>query len=372
MSTAIPARLSVAGTWTRRSRLLLVPWMVAGVRSQFEQMRRAPGLEGARVIPIHPYRDGGLIERLPLPSTLRGTIRSTGAATRAIAMRNLGAVWTQVALPMLPFALARAGRRLPLFYAIDCTPAQLHAFGGHYTGVDDPDSPQGRLTAACLRLFFSRCEGLLPWSAWAARSMVADYGAREEAVHVVPPGIDLEQWAPVERDPDRRPRLLFVGADFERKGGPLLLDMYRRHLRDETDLHLVTRAALPPELGVFVHNELGVGDPRLRELYQTSDVLVLPTLADCFSIAALEAMACALPVVISRTGGIPEIVIDGETGMLVAPGQADSLLRALRVMLTSAAVRRRMGEAGRRRVERHFDARVQAATTVGIMSEAAA
>jgi glycosyltransferase involved in cell wall biosynthesis len=190
-------------------------------------------------------------------------------------------------------------------------------------------------------------------------------------VHVVPPGIDLEQWKPVERGLDRRPRLLFVGADFERKGGPLLLDVYRRYLRDETDLHLVTRAVLPSEPGVFVHNDLGVGDPRLRELYQTSDMLVLPTMADCFSIAALEAMACGLPVVISRTGGIPEIVIDGETGMLVAPGKADSLLRALRVMLTSPDVRRRMGEDGRRRVERHFDARVQAATTVGIMSEAA-
>ena len=334
MSTAIRATMPVGGTWTRSSRLLLVPWMVAGVRSQFEQMRQTPGLENARVLPVHPYRERGLIERLPLPAAMRGTLRSTLSATRAVGMRHLGAVWTQVALPMLPFALTRAGSRIPLFYAIDCTPLQLHEFGGHYLGVDDPNSPQGRLTAACLRLFFQRCAGLLPWSAWAARSMVRDYGAHEEQVHVVPPGVDLEHWFPIEREAGRRPRLLFVGADFERKGGPMLLDVYRKHFRNEADLHLVTRAAIEPEPGVEVHNNLGVGDASLRELYQTSDALVLPTLADCFSMAALEAMACGLPVVISAVGGVPEIVIDGETGMLVAPGQEGSLVRAVRVILS--------------------------------------
>jgi glycosyltransferase involved in cell wall biosynthesis len=351
--------------------LLLVPWMVAGVQTQFDQMRGSPGLDGATVIEVHPYRQGALLERLPLPASLRGTIRSTMSAAPALPMRTVGAVWTQVALPMLPFALMR-GKRVPVFYAIDCTPMLLHAFGAHYRGVDDPSSLQGRLTAACLRLFFRRCAGLLPWSEWAARSMVRDYGALPEKVHVVPPGIDFDQWFPLPRDPAARPRLLFVGGDFERKGGHLLLDVYRRHLRDECELHLVTRAPIASEPGVHVHAGLNVGDPRLRKLYQSSDVLVIPTFADCFSMAALEAMACGLPVVISAVGGIPEIVVDGETGILIAPGRGDALLDALRTILASPSSARRMGGAGRQRVERHFGARQQSAETLGIMAAAGA
>ncbi|TMC54320.1 MAG: glycosyltransferase family 4 protein [Chloroflexi bacterium] len=366
MSTALHARASGpdAGL-ASRSRLLLVPWMVAGVQSQFEQMRSSPGMEQARVIPVRPFREGGLIERLPLPPPLRGTIRSTVAAAASIPQRGIRAVWTQVALPMLPFAMTRS---VPIHYAIDCTPALLHGFGNQYAGVDDPASPAGRLVGACLRLYFSRCAGLLPWSAWAARSMIRDYAAAADRVHVVPPGIDLERWFPVAHEPPARPRLLFVGGDFQRKGGPLLLDAYRRHLRDECDLHLVTRARLAPEPGVFVYNGLEVGDAGLRELYQSSDLLVLPTTADCFSMAALEAMACGLPVVISGVGGISEIVTDGETGMLITPGRGDSLLRALRLMLAAPGLRQRFGLAGRRRVEQHFDARVQSAATLAIMA----
>jgi glycosyltransferase involved in cell wall biosynthesis len=348
--------------------VLLVPWMVAGVQTQFEQMRHTPALDGARVIEIHPYRAGGLIEHLPLPASLRGTVRSTVAAAGSIPRREIRAVWTQVALPMLPFTVTRP--RVSVYYAIDCTPIQLHRFGGHYGGVDDPASPQGRLTAACLRLFFRRCTRLLPWSEWAAGSMAKDYRALPEKIRVVAPGIDLEQWFPVSGKGSGLPRLLFVGADFERKGGPLLLDVYRRHLRDECELHLVTRHAIDPEPGVHVYADLKVGDSRLHELYQSCDVLVLPTLADCFSMAALEAMACGLPVIISAIGGIPEIVVDGETGMLIPPGNGDSLLQALRAVLSSSALRERLGAAGRRRVERFFDARTQTATTLSIMAPA--
>jgi glycosyltransferase involved in cell wall biosynthesis len=343
--------------------------MVAGVQTQFEQMRHAPALDGARVIEIHPHRAGGLIEHLPLPASLRGTIRSTVAAAGSIPRREIRAVWTQVALPMLPFTLTRP--RVSVYYAIDCTPIQLHRFGGHYGGVDDPASPQGRLTAACLRLFFRRCTRLLPWSEWAAGSMAKDYGALPEQIRVVAPGIDLERWSPVSGKGVGLPRLLFVGADFERKGGPLLLDVYRRHLRDECELHLVTRHAIAPEPGVHVYNDLRVGDGQLRKLYQTSDALVVPTLADCFSMAALEAMACGLPVVISAIGGIPEIVVDGETGILVPPGRGDALLQALRSVLASSRTRRRLGRAGRQRAQQLFDSRRQSETTLSIMASAA-
>lgn len=360
------AQFNAANGAAAANGVVLVPWMVAGVQTQYEQMRRTAGLQAASAVEVRPYREGGIVERLPLPGSLRGTIRSTLAASPLLRMAGVRAVWTQVALPMLPFAIMH-GRRVPVFYAIDCTPRLLHAFGAHYGGVDDPATPQGRLTAASLRLFFRRCAGLLPWSRWAARSMIEDYGADRDRVDVVAPGIDLQRWAPAARKPGKRPRLLFVGGDFERKGGPLLLEIFRGGLRDLCDVHLVTRANLDPEPGVFVHSGLTPAGDQIRALYQASDILVVPTLADCFSMAALEAMACGIPVVISSVGGIPEIVVDGQTGILVEPGQARPLVHALRTLLESPGLRRRLGEAGRRRAETLFDARVQSARTMEII-----
>lgn len=343
--------------------------MVAGVQTQYEHLRRLPLFETARVIETHPYRAGGWVERLPLPASMRGTIRSSLTIVPALVGPRNAAVWTQVALPMLPYALSRAAAgRVPIFYAIDCTPALLHRFGGFYGGVADPDSRKGRAIAAFMRLFFSRCAGLLPWSQWAGHSMVDDYGAAPERVHVVPPGIDLEQWTPASGRDQTVPRLLFVGGDFDRKGGPLLLDVFRKHLRGTCELVLITRARLEPEAGLEVHRDLMPGDPRLLEVYRSCDALVLPTLADCFSMAALEAMACGLPVVISAVGGIPEIVVEGDTGFLVPAGDGRALLEAIRAVVDMPASRTAMGVAGRRRAEAHFDADKQTKLTYSIMA----
>ena len=71
----------------------------------------------------------------------------------------------------------------------------------------------------------------------------------------------------------------------------------------------------------------------------------------------LEAMACGKPVIATRIGGVPEVVEDGVTGLLVAPGDEEAFAQAILRLLKDPVLRRRMGEAGRRRVERHFDQR---------------
>lgn len=353
--------------------VLLVAWMVAGVQTQYHHLRsRLPAGLRIRAIETVPYIEGGRVERLRLPPSVRGTMRSTLTLLHALKGRRVDVVWTQVALPMLPFAVTRGAiQRIPIFYAIDCTPALLWRFGGQYPQVTDPESPKGRLTSTCLRLFFRRCAGLLPWSNWAARSMIRDYGADPETIHVIPPGIDVESWKPAGRRSDSaRVRLLFVGADFDRKGGPLLLDLFRSSFRDSCDLHMVTQAPLKPEPHVYLHDGFRPGDPGLLELYRRCDILVLPTLADCFSMAALEAMACGLPVVISRVGGIPEIVVNGETGALVEPGDVAGMRRALQGLVSNPELRRRWGAAGRTRAVTCFSAAAQAARSAQILATA--
>ncbi len=92
-------------------------------------------------------------------------------------------------------------------------------------------------------------------------------------------------------------------------------------------------------------------------LLDATDVLLHPTLVDAFPTALLEAMAASVPIVASAVGGIPEIVEDGLTGVLVpAPPDAEHVAAALAPLLEDAAERRRLGEAGRARYERDFTA----------------
>lgn len=93
----------------------------------------------------------------------------------------------------------------------------------------------------------------------------------------------------------------------------------------------------------------------IPEVLSAIDVLVVPTLFfESASIAAVEAMAMGVPVVASRLGGIPELVIDGETGLLVPPGDATALAQALRTLLEDPERRRSMGRQARQRVLAHF------------------
>jgi glycosyltransferase involved in cell wall biosynthesis len=343
-------------------------WNVAGVKTQYENVRSAaqtlPDV-ALRYVEITPHKPGGILERLPLLSERsKGSLRSIACAAPLFWQGPVDVFWTQADTALFPVFATRA-RLLGIPWALstDATTAQVENFPEY--GMRAPDGHvslkhqlRNRMAAYC----YQHASLLLPWSQWAAGAILREYGVPAEHVHVVPPGVDLRLW-PQRTSPaevEGLPRLLFVGGDFERKGGPLLLDVFRARFRGRCELHLVTKGAVEAEDGVFLYSDLGPNDPRLRHLYQTCDALVLPTRADCFSLASIEAMAAGLPVITCAVGGIPEIVEDGGSGWLLPVDDGHALAEAIDALLIDSARAWAFGLRGRAIVEERFDARKNA------------
>jgi colanic acid/amylovoran biosynthesis glycosyltransferase len=115
--------------------------------------------------------------------------------------------------------------------------------------------------------------------------------------------------------------------------------------------------ALAGELGVGdrVRFTGAVGQDELPGWYRRADLFCLPTFSEGLGVVLIEAMAAGLPVVSTRVMGVPEVIEDGDCGLLVSPGRADELAAAIERMATSPDLRARMGRRGRVRVEREFD-----------------
>ena len=206
---------------------------------------------------------------------------------------------------------------------------------------------------------FARARGFVAWSNWTKQSFVEDYGCAEEDVAVIPPGIDCARFGVGDREHEL-PRILFVGGDFERKGGDLLLRVFRERLRGKAELLLVTAASIAAEPGVKLYSGLKPNSGELLELYRTSDIFVLPTRGDCYPLVCMEALAAGLPMVATRVGGIPDMVQEGKTGHLVDVDDASALGDALLALVENPAQRRAMSEHGRQDATARFDARQNA------------
>ena len=209
-------------------------------------------------------------------------------------------------------------------------------------------------------------------------------------VHVIHNGIDPAIYRPTtEGDAlaqygvhSERPYVLFVGRITRQKG---IIHLVRAILSIDPSAQVVLCAGAPdtPEIGremraaVEAVQAQRTGVVWIQEmvarhvaiqLYSHAAVFCCPSIYEPFGIINLEAMACATPVVASAVGGIPEVVVDGETGLLVPlaqqteapfepvdpPGFSRDLATAINRLLADAALRQRMGAAGRQRVETHF------------------
>jgi glycosyltransferase involved in cell wall biosynthesis len=218
-----------------------------------------------------------------------------------------------------------------------------------------------------------RTDFFIPFSQWAADILVQGCSAPAERVRAIHVGLDLDVWSHV-RSVRRAPttKILFVGGDFVRKGGGLLLEVFEKEFRDSAELHLVSRQApknLPPR--VYVHDDYLPNDPRFIELYTSVDMLVVPTTADTGPLwVFMEAMAMGLPVIGTDTGSNPELVRQGETGYMIPVGDGASLAQAIRALSDDAEIRQSMGRRGRELIERKYNAAVNVPLILRCMKDA--
>ncbi|MEO9190560.1 MAG: glycosyltransferase family 4 protein [Acetobacteraceae bacterium] len=217
----------------------------------------------------------------------------------------------------------------------------------------------------------SRIDAFIPFTSWGGRILNLGCAVPREKIFPIHVGLDLEVWLPNEPEPvarDLLPRLLFVGADFERKGGNLLLQVFEQHFSGSAELHIASSQA-PKNVpaNVYVYRDLHPNDPGLVALYASCDMLILPTTADLVPWVLLEAMAMQLPVVCTDVGAIPEIVINNVTGFVVPASNHEALIAAITTLLADADLRRTMGRRGRQRVVEDFDAAKNVPRILAIM-----
>jgi glycosyltransferase involved in cell wall biosynthesis len=253
-------------------------------------------------------------------------------------------------------------RRLPTVVSLDATPINYDTVGRYYGHQPAGNGLLDRQKYRMNRRVFHAAAGLVAWSEWARRSLSLDYGVDPARVRVIAPGAAPEYFELGERRStsvevvgDRPVRLLFVGGDFRRKGGPLLLDCVRGELANRCELHLVTQESVPTAPNVYIHTGLGPNSPELLRLFAEADIFVLPTMAECLAVALMEATASGLPVITTDVAALSEAVRPGESGLLIRPGDLTSLRRAIVALVNDTQLRQRMGRAGFDLAQQKFD-----------------
>ena len=204
----------------------------------------------------------------------------------------------------------------------------------------------------------NRMTAVFTFSEYLRQSFIRDYHVPESRVFNVGGGINLTTFP--DSDPAKdysANRILFIGTQFERKGGPQLLQAFRvlRESIPDAELHIVgpvTVTDLPP--GAIAHGHLSKANPahveQLEALFRRATLFVLPSLYEPFGIAPLEAMLYGIPCVVTDAWALAESVTPGRTGALVERGSVPDLAAKLLQLLSDPAKLREMGRAGREQV----------------------
>ncbi|BAY84262.1 group 1 glycosyl transferase [Calothrix parasitica NIES-267] len=296
--------------------------------------------------------------------SLKVSLRTHDAIKSAIQLQTLDGLFlhTQTlglfAIPLM--------HRIPTIISTDATPLNFDSIAAGYNHQVGTNFLAERIKYQWNKSTYNAAAAIVTWCKWSKDSLIHDYGIPDEKVIIIPPGVDLEKWH-FQRNKNiesqENPlRLLFVGADFARKGGYTLLEAFLNGLEQDFILDIVTKDTnLKRELtgirNLNIYCDLTPNNPRLKQLFAQADIFVFPTEADCFGIAVSEAMAAGLPVITTDIGGLSEQVEHGVNGLIIPPSDATALAIALRTLKNNPLKIASMAARSRQIAEKRLDAR---------------
>jgi|GEM_PF-306840 len=281
-----------------------------------------------------------------------------------------GAFWIAICLRDVPLVIRLHG--------------EMYTF--HKYTPDLPMTLALRLNRVLQRVALRRARLLISPSHVHAQEIAAELGAEHPAIEVIPNTLAL----PLQSDGiaatdstaaiPRGPFILYVGRLERRKGIPLLFEAAHQLIQAMPEVRFVLAGGHHPTLSQadlerlvqrfglrdHIHFLGHVPKEQLSIWYRRAAMCVLPSYYETFGLAALEPMAFGVPVVTTTAGGLPEVVEDGVTGILVAPGDAPALAEAMLRLLRDTDLRSRIGRAGRERAERRFDVAQHLDTTLQV------
>ena len=332
-----------------------------------------------RVMCAGPVPGSSPAAALALPRLRHELHAGVQAARRIRALERAGEAFDVIHFHTQATAYASLGRmrRMPSVVSIDVT--QRLASGEPPAGLARLDYAPN---AALDRLVFRAAAAVTATSRWAADDLLRAQPALADRVYVMPYPVPLEgfdaAWMTERagRTAGEPVRVLFVGGDWARKGGPELLEAWRAGgFTERARLDVVSDSPLVRPMdagGLSVHRGVRAYTPQWFELWRCADVFAMPTRGEAFGMVFQEAAAAGLPALGTRINAIPEIVQHGATGLLVPPGDPRALVDALGRLIEDAPLRARMGDAARARIEQTASFERYAAKLGGILHAAAA
>jgi len=342
------------------TRVLFLHWPILGFTSQIQRLK-IYAAQHRQIEPIHIEIDRPFwVKLLGKSLPLRGwdlhawryywlnRLRIGSWLQKFVREENIDVIYSLTAWVGWAAAdLRRAADRPKFALHIDCTePAAVHDFG-HSRVASLP-------AAAVERRILRAADHVFSFSHWSADSAIADCGVSAERVSVIPPSVAAGPEKP--RRQEKLTQLIFIGNDWQRKGGPALLQMHQQRLAERAVLHVVSATA--PVAGAaknVVWHGAVPNQVLLDELLPAMDLLVMPTREDTFLWAALEAAASGVPALAPRLAGIPDVVRDGQTGVLTPPRDNAAFAAVLERLVENRQLLGQYGQAARAHAIQNFN-----------------
>jgi glycogen synthase len=242
-----------------------------------------------------------------------------------------------------------------------------------------------RLSAWAEKIGLEACDRVIAVSHADKQDIIECFDITPDRIKVIPNGVDSEAFHHHENQSIlrkygvKKPYILFLGRLSRQKG---IFDLVSAVPKLPPEIELVLATGAPDEVGlteelnkkledsqniIWINKMLPLNE--VVSLLSGASIFVAPSIYEPFGIMNLEAMACARPVVSTRVGGIVDVVLDGQTGLLVSPGKPEELADAINRILSNPTLGERMGKAGRTRIETLFTWNKVAEDTLSLYQE---